>query len=50
MGQLRFDGTKHLSMREMYKLIEEEPEITVKGYLLFIREILEIEKSTQSDE
>jgi hypothetical protein len=35
----------HLSEVELNKLIEEEPEITVKGYLSFIKEINDIQNS-----
>jgi hypothetical protein len=41
MGRL-----KHLPEKQINQLIEEEPEITIKGYLLFLREISDIEKST----
>jgi len=41
-------GLRHLPEKQFDKLIEEEPEITIKGYLLFLREIADIEKSTEN--
>jgi len=41
-------GLKHLSEREINKFIKEEPEITIKGYLLFLCEIADIEKATEN--
>jgi hypothetical protein len=46
---LTADGLKHLSEEEIDKLMKEEPEITVKGYLLFLREIADIQKSTENE-
>ena len=40
---------KHLSEKEIDKLCEEEPEITIKGYLLFLSEINEIQKSIENE-
>jgi hypothetical protein len=40
------EGLSHLPEKQINQLIEEEPEITIKGYLLFLREISDIEKST----
>lgn len=47
--QLAMEGLKHLPEKQFNKLIKEEPEITVKGYLLFLREIADIEKSTENE-
>jgi len=38
----------HLSEKQINQLIKEEPEITIKGYLLFLREITDIKKSTKN--
>lgn len=45
--QLVMEGLKHLSEREINKLIKEEPDITIKEYLAFLYEISEIEKSIE---
>jgi hypothetical protein len=39
----------HLSEKEIDKLCKEEPEITIKGYLLFLSEINDIENSIEND-
>jgi hypothetical protein len=39
---------KHLSEKEIDKLCKEEPEITIKGYLLFLSEINDIENSIEN--
>lgn len=43
------EGLKHLSEKEIDQLCEEEPEITIKGYLLFLSEINEIQKSIENE-
>jgi hypothetical protein len=43
------EGLSHLPEKQINQLIEEEPEITIKGYLLFLREISDIEKSTDDE-
>ena len=45
---LALKGLNHLPEKQIDKLIKEEPEITVKGYLLFLSEINDIEKSTEN--
>lgn len=45
LERLTADGLKHLSEEEIDKLMKEEPEITVKGYIEFLKEIQKIEKS-----
>jgi hypothetical protein len=39
----------HLSEKEIDKLIEEEPDITIGGYLAFLREINDIENSIENE-
>jgi hypothetical protein len=46
---LTVEGLSHLPEKQINQLIEEEPEITIKGYLLFLREISDIEKSTENE-
>jgi hypothetical protein len=41
---------KHLSEKEIDKLCKEEPDITIRGYLAFLREINDIEKSTENEQ
>lgn len=40
---------KHLSEKEIDKLCKEEPDITIRGYLAFLREIDNIEKSIENE-
>jgi hypothetical protein len=41
---------KHLSEKEIDKLCKEEPDITIRGYLAFLREINDIENSTENEQ
>ena len=45
---ITMEGLSHLPEKQIDKLIKEEPEITVKGYLLFLSEINDIKKSTKN--
>jgi len=47
-AQLTMEGLNHLSEKQLDKLMEEEPEITIKGYLLFLSEIANIEKTADN--
>lgn len=47
--RLAMEGLKHFPEKQLNKLIKEEPEITIKSYLLFLREIANIEKSTENE-
>ena len=40
---------KHLSEKEIDKLCKEEPDITIRGYLAILREINDIENSTENE-
>ena len=44
---IALEGLKHLSEKEIDKLIKEEPGITIGGYLAFLRELKEIEMQTE---